>query len=263
MDIYSKRRRARRLNDPNYDVHKSEDDEDGVDPDDLDLDYSGVVQKGNDDREEQREKMKKSVGGGGGSDIDWEEVFNGDREDPDLGPLDYSSCFKDDDEQEREKDAAAIGEAVADALEQRGVVEKVDANEGDEDADADPRGVVAKDGETEADDADGVDDEDLELDYSGVFEKENADEDADTDSGASVEKAAERTVDLLADMQDDLRDLRDLRRRRSVRNIAMSYVADGGDPEDTMDEVVEWVDDHSEKSLTIEEDGSVTVEEPA
>jgi len=262
MDIYTKRRRSRRLNDPSYDVHKSEDDEDRADPDPID--YSGVVKKENDDREEQREKMKKSVEGTDELDIDFEEVFTGDREDPDLGPIDYSSCFKDDDELKREKDAGAIGEAVgeavADALEQRGVVGKANADEGDEDADADPRGVVAKDGETEADDEDGVDNEDLELDYSGVVGKANADEDADTDSGASVEKAGERTIDLLADMQDDLRDLK---RLRSVRNIARSYVADGGDPHDNMAEVFEWLDDRCEENITVEDDGSVTVEEPA
>jgi len=128
MDIYSKRRRSRRLNDPNKTVEK--DDEDGVDPDDVELDYSGVVEKANDDREEQREKMKKSVGDGGGLDLDWEEIGKGDREDPDLEPIDYSVCFKDGDELEREKDAAAIGEAVVSALDQCGVLAGED-DEGD------------------------------------------------------------------------------------------------------------------------------------
>jgi hypothetical protein len=217
MDIYSKRRRARRLNDPNKTVEKETDDE--VDPDDLELDYGGVVEKANDEEEarERREEFAKSVGDSGGG-IDWEEVWKGDREeDPDI-ELDYSGVLKDDDEHEREKDAKAIGEAVAEELERRGVTPEADADANEE---------------TEADEDSG---------------------------GGAVEKAGERTADLLADMQDDLRDLK---RLRSVRNIAKSYVADGGDPEDTMDEVFEWVDDHSEENITVEKDGSVTVEDAA
>jgi len=47
--LYSRRRRARRLNDPNKTVEKETEDE--VDPDDLDLDYGGVVERANDEEE--------------------------------------------------------------------------------------------------------------------------------------------------------------------------------------------------------------------
>jgi len=139
MGIYPNRRRARRLNDPEYDVHKSTEEEDGVDPDDIELDYSGVVEKWNDEEEkrERREKMIKSVEDTDELDLDFEEAFSGNREDPDL-ELDYSGIFKDDEEREREEDAAALGEAVVAALDQCGVLAGED-DEGDsvrKDADA-------------------------------------------------------------------------------------------------------------------------------
>ena len=211
MDIYSKRRRARRLNDPNKTVEK--DDEDEVDPDDLDLDYGGVVEKADDEEEkrERREEFAKSVGGGG-LNLDFEEVWKGDREeDPEIDDS-YEGITKSSEEAEREKDAAAIGKAVAEELDQRGVT-----------PDADPDG------------------------------------DEDADSGGAVEKAGERTADLLGDVQDDLRGVK---RARSVRSLVEKYVADGGDPEDTMDEVFEWVNQHSEACIKVE-DGNVTVENAA
>jgi hypothetical protein len=216
MNIYSKRRRARRLNDPNKTVEK-DDPGDEVDPDDLELDYGGVVEKADDEAEKQerREELVKSLGSPDDETTpDFEEVFkNDDGDDPDL-ELDYSGITKSPAEKERERDAAAIGEAVADELERRGM---------DPDAETDTEG-----------DEDGTDEE-------------------------AVEKAGERTADLLDDVQDDLRGLK---RARSVRTLLKNYVADGGDPEDTMDEVFEWYNQHSEASIKVE-DGSVTVEDAA
>jgi hypothetical protein len=120
MNIYSKRRGARRLNDPDYDVHKSEEN-DGVDEDDLDLDYGGVVEKANDEEEkrDRREEFAKSVGSGDG--ISFEEVWKGDREEDPGIDYSYDGITKSAEETEREKDAAAIGEAVADELAARGL----------------------------------------------------------------------------------------------------------------------------------------------
>ena len=278
MDIYTKRRRARRLNDPDREaiVKWSNDEDDGPDPEDLELDYSGVVDGGEEEAQEQREKMKKSVEGTNELDLDFEGLPRESSDPPDL-ELDYSKCFEDDEEHEREKDAAAIAEAVGEELAARGLAGDAPDADGDEDDD------VHKSTEDEDDADDGPDPEDLELDYSGVVEKattaayrgveSDADEDADSDAdgdddedantdsgGGAVEKAGKRTADLLADMQDDIRDLK---RLRAVRNVAKAYVADGGDPHDNMAEVFKWLDDHREEDITVEDDGSMTVEEPA
>jgi len=109
-----------------------------TDPDDLELDYSGVVESGEDEAQERREKMIKSVEDTDELDLDFEEAFSGNREDPDL-ELDYSGIFKDDEEREREEDAAALGEAVVAAMVKCGVLAGED-DEGDsvrKDADAD------------------------------------------------------------------------------------------------------------------------------
>ena len=120
--LYSRRRRARRLNDPNKTVEKETEDE--VDPDDLDLDldYGGVVERANDEEEkrDRREEFAKSVGSSGDG-ISFEEVWKGDREEDPGIDYSYDGITKSAEETEREKDAAAIGEAVADELAARGL----------------------------------------------------------------------------------------------------------------------------------------------
>lgn len=88
----------------------------------------------------------------------------------------------------------------------------------------DPNKTVEKDADNE------VDPDGLELDYSGVVEK--------------------------ADDKEE-------KRKRAVRTLVQKYVADGGDPEDSMAEVFRWYDNHSEADVTVEKDRSVTIEEPA
>lgn len=132
--LYSRRRRARRLNDPNKTVEK-DDEDDGPDLDDLDLDYGGVVEKANDEQEkrERREEFAKSVGSSGDG-ISFEEVWKGDREeDPEID-YSYEGITKSAEETERERDAEAIGEAVADALERRGVTPAGDDEDVQKDA---------------------------------------------------------------------------------------------------------------------------------
>ncbi|PSQ51996.1 hypothetical protein BRD20_09305 [Halobacteriales archaeon SW_8_65_20] len=138
--LYSRRRRARRLNDPNKTVEKETEDE--VDPDDLDLDldYGGVVERANDEEEkrDRREEFAKSVGSSGDG-ISFEEVWKGDREEDPGIDYSYDGITKSAEETEREKDAAAIGEAVADELAARGLAGDDEDGDGHvrKDADAD------------------------------------------------------------------------------------------------------------------------------
>jgi hypothetical protein len=147
MTLEQRRQRARRLNDDEAPdtVEKNTDDE--VDSDDLD--YSGVVSKADDSEEarERREEFTKSIGSSAAG-IDFEEVYKGDREeDPEID-YSYDGITQSSEEKEREKDAAAIGEAVADELAARGLA---DDGDGDADPSADGGGSVEKAGETTAD----------------------------------------------------------------------------------------------------------------
>jgi hypothetical protein len=215
MNIYSKRQRARRLNDDDApDPVEKGDGGDEVDPDDLQLDYGGVVEKANDEEEkrERREEFAKSMGGSGGPDLDMAEVFKQDRDHPDL-ELDYSGIVKDHYEDAEDRRTREVAEAVVDELKQRGLG-------GGEDGDAAPS----------------------------------------ADDGEGVEKAGETTADLLDDVQDDLRHMK---RVESLKRLAKAYYADGGDPEDTMDEVFEWYNQHSEASIKCSGGSVELVENPA
>lgn len=151
MGIYPNRRRQARLNDPDREAKPKwyEVEETKTDEEDLELDYSGVVESDEEKVQERQKKMKKSVGGGGGLDLDFEEFYEGDgEEDPDI-EFSYEGITRSAEEKKREKDAEAIGEAVASALEQRGVL----AGEDDEDdrdivkKDADPWDNLSKEAE--------------------------------------------------------------------------------------------------------------------
>lgn len=123
MDVYSKRRRARRL--AEGEVEKSDDDE--TDPRDMDLDgldHAGVVEKVADDLDDDRaEELVKSLRGATGGDddvakaIQRHHIFSGDDIDIDLEPLDYSDLNKSTAEREREQ----LARELADELERRGV----------------------------------------------------------------------------------------------------------------------------------------------
>jgi hypothetical protein len=159
MSLERRRQRARRLNDDDApDPVEKGDGGDEVDPDDLSLDYGGVVEKANDEEEkrERREEFAKSVGSSGDG-IDFEEVWKGDREeDPEID-YSYEGITDDPAEVERKKDAAAIGEAVADELAARGLA----GDDGDAapNASAEDAGSVEKAGETTADLLDDVQDD--------------------------------------------------------------------------------------------------------
>lgn len=214
MNLSLKRDRARR-------IAKGEDvwsDDDGRDPDDLDYDYSGVVETDEEAERERREEFAKSLGSSGGPDLDFEEIWKDDREeDPEI-EYDYSGITKSPREKERERKAEATAEAVVAELDRRGLTD-------------------AAGGGDDADDAD----------------------DADANRTPDSSTAVEKTADLLVEFEEGVRDLK---RARSVRTLAKKYVADGGDPADSMAEVFRWVNHHSGASIKVE-DGSVIVEDPA
>jgi len=131
-DLYSRRRRARKL--ANGELEKSEDEDDAVNPWDLDLDdldHAGVVQKVADDLDDDRaEELVKSLRGDDdvAKAIQRHNIFAGDRDDLDLEPLDYSDLDKSTAEREREQ----LARDLADELERRGITAAGDDEDGDD-----------------------------------------------------------------------------------------------------------------------------------
>lgn len=134
-DLYSRRRRARKL--ANGELEKSESEDDGADPWDTDLDgldYAGVVQKVADDLDDDRaaEVVKSLRGAAGGDDdvakaIQRHNIFAGEGVETDLDPLDYSDLDKSTAEREREQ----LARELVDELERRGLTPAGDDEDGE------------------------------------------------------------------------------------------------------------------------------------
>lgn len=158
MSLEQRRARARRLNDEDApDPVEKDDSDDGVDRDAVELDYSGVVEE-DAASQDRRDELVKGLSGND-ADLDFAEVWSGDAdEDPEID-YSYKSVLTSDEEEEREKDAAAIGEAVASELEKRGLTGDEEADADADPDDEDEEGPVEKAGETTADLLDDVQDD--------------------------------------------------------------------------------------------------------
>jgi hypothetical protein len=207
MTLGNRRARARKLNDPDAPdpVEKSEDD--GVSREELSFDFSGVVEDDTAEKQEQLGDLAKSIGENSNG-IDFREVFKDeDGGGPESIELDYSGLLKSKEESRREKDAAAIGEAVADELDRRGFTGNEDAAGVEKDADAADAG----------------------------------------DDGDAVEKA-ERTVDLLGDVQEDVRQLK---RVESFKQLEEEFRAAGGNDDSTVQDLMEWYGATSDAAVAV------------